>query len=170
MRPIVFNDELVREIHQGIDMTFSNMFGMKPIPGAYTITDTNLFDGDISGIISLVQDTPAKTVEGTLILTFPSETIFSMLTKIYNRQFTSVDKNVKSGVGELTNIVFGIFKANLNRNGFSFQMALPNVIHGDGHSTYASVPGQTLVIPYKCAVGSFSVTITSSTPAVTRVA
>ena len=170
MRPIVFNDELVREIHQGIDMTFSNMFGMKPIPGAHTITDTTLFVGDVSGIISLVQDTPGKAIEGTMILTFPSETIFGMLTKVYNRQFTSIDKNVKSGVGELSNIVFGIFKANLNRNGFSFQMALPNVIQGDGHAAFTGVSGQTLVIPYKCAVGSFTVTVTTPAQADSKVA
>lgn len=160
MRPIIFNDELLREINAGIDTTFSNMFGIKTAPGAHTVMDTNFIKGDVSGIINLVQDSKNEQVEGSLILSFPSETIFQMLSKIYNRPFTSVDKNVKSGVGELTNIVFGIFKANLNRNGFSFQMALPNVIYGEGHEVYVGRPGRTLIVPYDCAVGTFSVTLT----------
>ncbi len=160
MRPIVFNDELVREIHNGIEATFSNMFAIKPKPGAHQVNDSQVIQGDVSGIINLVQDASKDQVEGTLILSFPSETIFAMLTKIYNRPFTSVDKNVKSGVGELTNIVFGIFKANLNRNGYSFQMALPNVVYGEGHAVYISRPGKSLTMPFQCSVGSFSVTLT----------
>ena len=162
MRPIVFDDELIREIHKGVDSTFSNMFGMKPVAGVHAITDNHAINGDVSGIINLVQNSEKDQVDGSLILTFPSNTIFAMLTKVYNREFTSVDKNVKSGVGELTNIVFGIFKANLNRNGFSFQMALPNVVYGDGHSVYVGRPGRTLIIPFDSPVGSFNVTLTVS--------
>lgn len=160
MKPIIFNDDLLRELHQGIDITFQNMFGIKTTPGQHTVSESSVLRGDVSGIINLMQDAAREDVEGSLILSFPNQTIFAMLTKIYNRPFTSVDKNVRSGVGELTNIVFGVFKANLNKNGFSFQMALPNVIYGENHEVSVGRPGRALTIPFNSAVGSFDVALT----------
>lgn len=160
MKPIIFNDELLRELHQGIDTTFQNMFGIKTTPGQHAVSEATVLRGDVSGIINLMQDAARENVEGSLILSFPNETIFAMLSKIYNRPFTSVDKNVRSGVGELTNIVFGVFKANLNKTGFSFQMALPNVIFGENHEVSVGRPGRALTIPFESAVGTFEVTLT----------
>jgi len=150
------NEALVKEINFGVYSTFTSMFGLKPNPEAHFIEGVCLAKGDVSGIVGLTQD----RVEGALIVSFPSDTIFAILSKMYRKQFTEIDKSVKAGVGELTNIIFGVVKTNLNKNGYGFKMAIPNVIIGDQHTVAITSPGSTLVIPFKTESGTFSVLLT----------
>ena len=150
------NDNLVKEINYGVYSTLTSMFGVKPTPGQHYVEPECNAKGDISGIVGLTQD----RVEGALIVSFPRETIFQILGKMYRKDFRDIDKSVKAGVGELTNIIFGVVKTNLNKNGFTFKMAIPNVIIGEQHSVTISNPGSTLVIPFETDSGPFSVMMT----------
>lgn len=150
------NESLVKEISFGVHSTFTSMFGLKPAPAQHFIEQECIAKGDVSGIVGLTQD----RVEGALIVSFPKDTIFAILSKMYRKQFTEIDKSVKAGVGELTNIIFGVVKTNLNKNGFRFKMAIPNVIIGDQHTVAITNPGTTLVVPFQTESGSFSVLLT----------
>lgn len=132
------------------------MLSLKPCPRAYKIVESFTPNADISGFVYLKDE----YIEGTLMVSFPQQTIFNMLKAIYFKEFTEFDKSVKSGVGELTNVVFGIFKKNLNRNGFNFKMCIPTVIMGPQHSVEAVTPNKTLVVPFETDVGNFTVTVT----------
>ncbi len=150
------NEGLVKEINFGVYSTFTSMFGLKPNPEMHFIEQECVAKGDVSGIVGLTQD----RVEGALIVSFPQETIFHILGKMYKKEFTEIDKSVKAGVGELTNIIFGVVKTNLNKNGFGFKMAIPNVIIGAQHTSAITNPGMTLVIPFQTESGPFSVRLT----------
>jgi len=150
------NEGLVKEINFGVYSTFTSMFGLKPNPEKFFIEQECQAKGDVSGIVGLTQE----RVEGALIVSFPKETIFNILSKMYHKQFTEIDKSVKAGVGELTNIIFGVVKTNLNKNGFGFKMAIPTVIIGDQHTVAITNPGTTLVIPFQTESGPFSVLLT----------
>ena len=150
------NEALVKEINFGVYSTFTSMFGLKPTPEAHVLEQECIAKGDVSGIVGMTQD----RVEGALIVSFPSATIFSILSKMYKKQFTEIDKSVKAGVGELTNIIFGVVKTNLNKSGFGFKMAIPNVIIGDQHTVAITNQGATLVIPFQTDSGSFHVLLT----------
>ncbi len=150
------NESLVKEINFGVHSTFTSMFGLKPAPEKHFLEQECAPKGDVSGIVGLTQD----RVEGALIVSFPQTTIFTILGKMYKKEFTEIDKSVKAGVGELTNIIFGVVKTNLNKNGFGFKMAIPNVIIGDQHTVAITNPGTTLVIPFQTESGTFSVSLT----------
>lgn len=150
------NDSLVKEINFGVYSTFTSMFGLKPNPATHFLEQECHARGDVSGIVGLTQD----RVEGALIVSFPKETIFQILGKMYKKQFVDIDKSVKAGVGELTNIIFGVVKTNLNKSGYKFKMAIPNVIVGDQHTIAMTNPGTTLVIPFQTESGSFTVLLT----------
>ena len=150
------NDTLVKEINFGVYSTFTSMFGLKTNPEAHFIEQEYHAKGDVSGIVGLTQD----RVEGALIVSFPKETIFQILGKMYKKQFIEIDKSVKAGVGELTNIIFGVVKTNLNKNGYGFKMAIPSVIIGEQHTVAITNPGTTLVIPFQTESGTFCVLLT----------
>jgi chemotaxis protein CheX len=150
------NESLVKEINFGVYSTFTSMFGLKPSPQPHFLEQECLAKGDVSGIVGLTQD----RVEGALIVSFPKDTIFNILSKMYKKQFTDIDKSVKAGVGEMTNIIFGVVKTNLNKSGYSFKMAIPNVIVGEQHTVAITNPGTTLVIPFDTDSGRFSVLLT----------
>lgn len=156
MKHLEINDEIMQETCKGVHETFTNMLGMKPQPREHKIVESFIPNADISGFVYLMD----KNIEGTLMVSFPQTTIFNMLTTIYNKNFSEIDKAVKSGVGELTNIVFGIFKKSLNENGFNFQMCIPTVIVGAQHSIDVVIPNKTLIIPFETTAGQFSVTVT----------
>ena len=147
------SENLAKEINYGVHTTFSSMFGMKPEPQPIRREETCGIQSDVTGILSLVQDRN----EGTFIVSFPKATIFAMLSKMYRREFTEVDQSVRLGVGELTNIIYGVLKANLNKDGYHFKMAIPNVILGENHTVSSSVAGPVLIMPYATPVGGFTV-------------
>ena len=160
-RILELNDGLVNEINFGVNSTFTSMFGLKPQIEKHAIESQCLSKGDVSGIVGLTQ----IRVEGALVVSFPRATIFTILGKMYRKEFTEVDKSVKAGVGELTNIIFGVIKTNLNKNGFGFKMAIPNVIVAEQQSVAIANPGVTMVVPFQTDSGPFSVMLTVYTQA-----
>ena len=153
---VELGERLSKEINCGVQATFGNMFGVKPVMQAFRIEKECSVEGDISGILSLMQE----KAEGTFIVSFPKETIFKFLEKMYRKPFHSIDQSVKSGVGELTNIIYGVLKANLNKDGFSFKMAVPSVIVGENHTVITINAGATMVVPFQSPMGNFSVLVT----------
>ena len=150
---VELGDRLAKEIDYGVHSTLSKMFGLNPQVGAYKIEEECSIQGDVSGLITLTQDKN----EGTLIVSFPKATIFGILSKMYRKPFTEINQSVKLGVGELTNIIYGVVKANLNKSGFSFKMAVPNVIIGDQHTILTCDSGPTMVVPFNTELGTFYV-------------
>ena len=144
---------LAKEIDYGVHSTLANMFGLKSEVGAFRIQDECSVQGDVSGLITLTQEKS----EGTLIVSFPKATIFGLLSKMYRKPFTEINQSVKLGVGELTNIIYGVVKSNLNKDGFAFKMAVPNVVIGDQHTILTCDSGPTLVVPFTTEVGNFNV-------------
>jgi CheY-specific phosphatase CheX len=159
-----FNDVLAKEISHGVTRTLSDVFGVKPVTGLYSVESadevkmSSLFD--IAGFVELNNQ---EKHGGHLVVSFPQATIFSILGKFYRKQFTAFEKPVQDGVGELTNMIFGLMKANLGKEGFAFKMALPKVVLGNETPDQLKAAGrnQTLVmtIPYETDAGPFSVTL-----------
>src|SRR4051812_30078869 len=114
---LILNETLAKEIAYGVHSTLSNMFGIKPEMGEYRIEKNTSIKADVSGIIVVMRD----VADGTLVVSFPKETIFAMLSKMYRKPFTEIDNSVRMGVGELTNIIYGVMKSNLNKSGYSFK-------------------------------------------------
>lgn len=150
------NATLAAEIIRGVQETMTAMAGVKPQPGSLRIERNCEVEGDISGIINVVQE----TVDGTLIVSFPKETIFFILEKLFRRPFTEMDRPVKEGVGEFTNIIYGVIKKNLNQAGFNFKMALPTVVLGLKHVVTSAKGDETMIVPFSIEEKPFSVMLT----------
>ncbi len=155
------NELMAKEISHGVSRTLSDVFGVKTEMGAYRLETERSPLADISGFVELNNQ---EKHGGALIVTFPQSTIFAILGKFYRKQFTEYERSVKDGVGELTNMIFGLMKANLGKNGFAFKMALPNVVIGSQTSDGRLTPPMevrkvVLTIPYETEAGPFSVTL-----------
>lgn len=153
--PIILDEKLSQDIIHGVHATMSNMAGLQADPEPFSITDEVHLEGDVSGIVSLVQE----STTGSLIVSFPKETIFAILGKIYGKPFTEVNTSVKNGVGELTNMIYGVFKATKNKSGYSFRMVVPSVIIGENHTVMQSSGGACMTIVFKSAFGPFTVSL-----------
>jgi chemotaxis protein CheX len=151
---IKLDETLIREITNGVDRTFSNLFGISPKAEPYEmLRDCSHLTGDISGIVTAIQE----DFSGSLVVSFPKATIYNLLEKIYGRSFDSVNDSVRGGVGELTNIIYGVIKANLHERGLELRMCIPHIIVGDGHSVMSPMVEKVLVVPFKSPAGDFLV-------------
>jgi len=124
--PPELNEQVIEDIHAAVDKTFGQMFGLKVESKFQTIERGTEPPGDVTVIITLT----GKEPQGAMILSFPKETVFNILKVFYKRDFTDVDNTVMGAVGEIANIVYGVFKQRVRTKGFQFSMAMPQISAG----------------------------------------
>ncbi len=142
---LTLDQQMVDIIDKAIKETFSSFMGFMPVLKSSEQRDKSSRERfEISGIIAFIQE----SVEGTLAIRFQQDTILKLLSKIYGEELTSLDNRVIGGVAELSNVIHGIAKEDLNLQGYHYQMCLPVVIIGDNHTVVSALSGQKLVMKY----------------------
>lgn len=120
------NENLIEDLQAAVDRTFSQMFGT-PVQSSFkTIGRDETPSGDISVMITLTTNEP----QGALMMTFPKETMFALLQNFYKRSFAEIDNTVLGAIGEISNIVYGVFKQRVRSKGLAFGMAMPQIAAG----------------------------------------
>lgn len=155
VKKLDINADLAALMETVVNQTFTTMTGIKFYTGGHSFHESFVARADISGIVNISQENN----EGSLILSLPKETAFSLLSKIFRRDITALDATTRSGVGELTNILFGVFKKELSEKGYTIRMALPSVIVGEGHEVAMQIPNRTLVMPFHSTSGNLTLLI-----------
>jgi chemotaxis protein CheX len=110
--------------------------------------------GVVAGLIGMV----SGAAKGQLTLAFEKEAALHVVNSLIAENHTELNDAILDGIGELTNIVYGVAKTVLNERGYAFQMAIPMVI--EGHD--AVIPmhsGTTLVLPFLLEDSKFYVEI-----------
>ena len=128
------NESLGEDLHAAVEKTFSSMFGTKVTSTFKVIPREQTPSGDGTAIVQVAQVEP----QGALMITFPQATLFGLLKKFYKRDFTELDKTAIDAVGEITNIIFGGFKAKARAKNFQFRISMPSLSSG-GAPRIASV-------------------------------
>lgn len=159
LKPITLDSSTVASLHLSIGLTFSEYFNMGcefgPIVRGRRTSET----ADLSGVVTIFQ----KDFQGTMSLGFPKDLVFQLMTKIYKKEFTSIEARIIDGVGEITNSIYGQLRMHLNNQGHSLQMTIPTVVIGPGHliSPYTDKP--TLILPVLTPVGNFHAAVVLET-------
>jgi chemotaxis protein CheX len=100
--------------------------------------------GDISGIIGLVQ----AHLDGTLILCVTFETMRDILPKVLGKSVTVTNEMAVDAVGELTNMIFGQVKNELNARKHQIKLGIPCVVTGKGHFVCQFYRGKYMIVPF----------------------
>lgn len=154
---LVLDQSLATATIKGVQQAFSAFFGAHAIPGKVCVKQYVHENGDISGILEMIQ----SELEATLVVTFQKETLFKLLGRIYRKEFREINNSVREGAGELTNVIYAAVKRDLNGKGHTFKMATPIVVLGQDHKVVNIHAGKTLKIPFKIENDSFFVEVTS---------
>jgi CheY-specific phosphatase CheX len=155
VKKLFLDEALAQDVIAGVERTLFEILGARPVALPFKMSSGFEVGGDVSGIIAIMQ----KEISGSMVISFPKATIFGILQKIYRKSFTTLDHSVRMGVGELTNIIFGVVKSGLNKKGMGLQMAIPNVISGDHHVITNMATQNVLIIPFSVEAGTFTVSI-----------
>ena len=111
--------------------------------------------GDISGVIGLVSD----SFSGSVVVTFPAATFLKIMSSMLGETFTEINKDIQDGAAEITNMIFGHAKTQLNDRGYGIKTALPSVVVGKDHTVQSLSQGPHFVVPFESDSGPFFVEI-----------
>ncbi|WP_022850522.1 chemotaxis protein CheX [Limisalsivibrio acetivorans] len=108
---------------------FKTMIGMDPVKGdLYIKSDEKLFY-DVSGAIGLVGD-----FVGYVSISFPEDLALEVGSQFLGEEITELNNELGDAVGEIINMVTGSAKKHFSDKGKKFNISVPNVVVGKGHT------------------------------------
>lgn len=137
---------------------FKTMLDMKPVKGKLRLKEDNKTQHDISGIIGL-----SGKASGTVVLCFEKKVAFKVVEGLLKSPVNDINSDVTDAIGEMANMVAGRAKVELNKFGFDISISVPSVIIGN-HSVASPRDIPTIIIPFTCEHGEFSVEVSLKTP------
>ncbi|WP_022664729.1 chemotaxis protein CheX [Desulfospira joergensenii] len=130
-------------------MAFVRVTAGKP----YVKTD-NQAVGDVSGVLGLT-----GVANGTISVTFEENCILTIVSKMFGETMDSLNHEIADAVGELTNMISGQARRELEDIGKVFKAAIPSVITGHNHSITHYSDGPKIAIPFNTEGGDFTIEV-----------
>jgi len=132
--------------------TFDSMLGCKLVPQEPFVKGDAKIEHEVSGIIGL-----SGKARGAVVLTLSREAALSATEAMLGERPADINHDVADAVGELTNIIAGVAKAQLEH--LALGISLPAVIIGKGHAMEFPHKAASVCIPYQCPWGYVAVEV-----------
>ena len=149
--------EFINPFIVAVTKTLETMVGCKVTRGAPQLKKNPQALYPISGIIGL-----SGVVAGTVVLTMSKELALKSASVMLMEEFTEFGPDVFDAVGELTNVVAGNAKAQLDE--YKLSLSLPNVINGMETELHFPENCQPISIPFSTEFGPLAVEIGFTAP------
>ena len=127
---------------------------MDAIPGKPYLKKEEAASGDVSGIIGITGD-----AVGSLALSFSEKCICKIVSNMLGEEHHEVTRDILDAVGELTNMVSGASRTQLEKMGMAVYAAIPTVVHGQGHTITHILKSPSILIPFSTAAGPFFIDV-----------
>ncbi len=123
-------------------------------PGKPYLKRDNVAKGDVTGVIGLT-----GVANGTISVTFQERCILSIVSNMLGEKMVHLNEDIADAVGELTNMVSGQARRELEEIGRVFKAAIPSVIMGKSHSITHYTNGPRIAIPFYTDNGDFTIEV-----------
>lgn len=153
--PISLDQRLLDDVIASVATVFRDGFGVKVNCISHHIGTNQSITADVSGLVGLTQD----HLEGNLVMAFPESSIYALLSRVYARDFHTIDRVVQEGAAELANMVYGHVKMAMNGRGHGLKMTLPTVVVGHQHSILSADSSRALIAAFEFDSNRFHVVI-----------
>lgn len=145
MQHLSLDEQLAKEVITAVCGAMHNTFAVNVIPGTYEIGNGMVsLVGDVSGVIGLVQN----ELEGTMTFCMTFDTVKNILPQILGHSVVVTHEMTVDAVGEITNMIFGQVKTELNKRGYGLKLGIPSVVTGRGHFVSQFHRGKYMIIPF----------------------
>jgi len=147
----------VRFINPFINATsnvIETMAFMKIDAGKPYLKKDSVAKGDVTGVIGLT-----GVANGTISVTFQEKCILKIVSNMFGEEMKVLDEEIADAVGELTNMISGQARKELEETGKIFRAAIPSVITGKNHSIAHYTAGPKIAIPFYTDDGNFTIEV-----------
>jgi chemotaxis protein CheX len=110
--------------------------------------------GDVSGVIGLTGE-----VKGTMSISFTEESILPIVSSVLKEDIKEMNDEIKDAVGEITNVISGQARQELEALGRSLSAAIPTVIMGKNHTIRHITTHPIIAVPFSTNDGDFTIEI-----------
>jgi chemotaxis protein CheX len=133
--------EYINPFITAASQAFQTMLGHEIRRGMPVLKEDADLQFEISGVIGL-----SGSAVGTVVLSFSENVALQAAGTMLMMEMTEINADVIDAVGELTNMVAGAAKAQLEH--LKLSISLPNVITGKGHEVRFPSNVRPIVIPF----------------------
>ncbi|MGJ8679575.1 chemotaxis protein CheX [Paraglaciecola sp.] len=119
-------------------------------PGKPQKKEDDKAGGDVSGLIGMV----GENIQGSLSISFEKGLVLEIMHKMLGERPDGINSEVNDMVGEITNMICGGAKNELDEKGFDFGMATPMVVSGENHTIDHQVDGKKMIMPFSHESGN----------------
>jgi chemotaxis protein CheX len=127
---------------------------VKAKPGKPYLKKDDTAMGDVTGVIGVT-----GMANGTVSVTFEETSILKIVSNMFGETIETLDNEVADAVGELTNMISGQARMELEQKGKVFEAAIPSVITGKGHKIIHITEGPKIAIPFTVEEGNFTIEV-----------
>ena len=110
--------------------------------------------GDVSGVIGFTGEQ-----NGTVSVTFDELCILKVVSNMFGEEMKELNDEVSDAVGEITNMISGQARRELEEIGRLFHGAIPSVITGKNHKIESTTKGPKIAIPFNTDSGTFTIVV-----------
>ncbi|MBW2575104.1 MAG: chemotaxis protein CheX [Deltaproteobacteria bacterium] len=114
----------------------------------------NVAQGDVSGVVGFTGD-----ANGTVSVTFDELCILKIVSNMFGEEMKELNSEIADAVGEITNMISGQARQEIEKMGKLFHGAIPTVITGKNHKLISMTKGPKIAIPFKTDAGSFIIEV-----------
>lgn len=145
IKPLVLDEQLSKEVTSAVCNAMQNTFEVKVSSGdPETGEGVVSLMGDVSGVIGMVQD----RLEATMVICLNFETMRDILPHVIGHSVSVTHEMTVDAVGEITNMIFGQIKTELNKRGYALKLGIPSVVMGRGHFVSQFHRGRYMIVPF----------------------
>ena len=114
----------------------------------------NFAVGDVTGVLGLT-----GVANGTIAVTFEEKCILTVVSNMFGETMNEINSEISDAVGELTNMISGQARRELEDIGRRFKAAIPSVVTGKNHTIIHYSDGPKIAIPFTTDCGDFTIEV-----------
>lgn len=131
---------------------FETMLGCTPVRTALSLKGHHGAEYDISAVIGIT-----GKISGTIVVSLALETALQLLNRMLGIEATEINREVADAVGELTNMIAGSAKAQMEK--LQLSISIPNIVSGKNHAVHYPSNVHPICIAYKSEIGPFAIEV-----------
>jgi chemotaxis protein CheX len=153
-KSIFMDVKFINPFLHGTIEVIKKMAFLEPRPGKVYLKETKIAHGDVSGIIGITGD-----AIGSLAISFNEACICHIVNSMLGESYKEANQDVFDGVGEITNMISGVARTHMEKDGMVVYAAIPSVVYGKDHTINHILNAPSIVIPFVTDGGSFVVDV-----------